>query len=88
MSAVLDPREGGSPRPLQQRGSTTFWSHAKYVLSDNPVTLLAAGLFAAFVLVALAGPWIAPYDPLASNVGPALQPPTGLSEAPLQPPGG
>jgi peptide/nickel transport system permease protein len=61
------------PAPPARRSS--FWSHARYVLSDNPVTLLAACLFALFVLLALVGPWIAPYDPLASNTGPALTPP-------------
>jgi peptide/nickel transport system permease protein len=46
------------------------------VLSENPVTLVAAGLFAMFVLIALFGPWIAPYDPLTSNAAVALQPPS------------
>jgi len=50
--------------------------HIQHVLSENPVTLLAAGLFTMFVLVALFGPWIAPYDPLASNAAVALQPPS------------
>lgn len=51
-------------------------SHLRHVLSENPVTLLAAGLFALFVLLALAGPWLAPHDPLASNAAVALQPPS------------
>jgi peptide/nickel transport system permease protein len=50
--------------------------HIKHVLSENPVTLVAAGLFAMFVLIALFGPWIAPYDPLTSNAAVALQPPS------------
>ncbi len=50
--------------------------HIKHVLSENPVTLLAAGLFLAFVLIALFGPWIAPYDPLASDAAAALKPPS------------
>ena len=53
-------------------GRTTFWSHARYVLSDNPFTLVAVVLFSAFVFIAIAGRWIAPHDPLASNVGAAL----------------
>ncbi|HYF41914.1 MAG TPA: hypothetical protein VEA35_05640, partial [Ramlibacter sp.] len=44
----------------------SFWGHARYVLSDNPFTLVAAGLFTLFVLMAVIGPWIAPYDPLAT----------------------
>jgi peptide/nickel transport system permease protein len=54
-----------------------FWSHARYVLSDNPFTMVAAVLFAMFIVVAFIGPWIAPFDPLASNVGASLQPPSG-----------
>jgi peptide/nickel transport system permease protein len=54
----------------------TFWSHARYVLSDNPFTLVAACMFALFVLLALIGPWIVPFDPLATNVGPTMQPPS------------
>jgi peptide/nickel transport system permease protein len=51
-------------------------AHIRHVLSDNPVTLLAAALFGLFVLLALVGPWIAPYDPLASNAAVALKPPS------------
>lgn len=51
-------------------------SHLRHVLSENPVTLLASGLFVMFVLVALTGPWWVPYDPLASNSSVALQAPS------------
>jgi peptide/nickel transport system permease protein len=54
----------------------TFWTHARYVLSDNPFTLVAAVLFSLYVLLALIGPWVAPYNPLATNVGPSLSPPS------------
>lgn len=56
--------------------NATTLRHARHVLADNPVTLVAAGLFTLFVLLALAGPWIAPYDPLATNTAVALQPPS------------
>ena len=49
--------------------------HVKYVATENPVTLGAFILFTGFVVLALFGPWIAPYDPLASNTARALQPP-------------
>ena len=52
------------------------WKHVRYVLSENPVTLVAAGLFALFVLLALIGPSIVPYDPLASDTAVALKPPS------------
>lgn len=51
-------------------------SHLRHVLSENPVTGVAAVLFAGFLLMALAGPWIVPHDPMASGVGPALSPPS------------
>ena len=51
-------------------------AHIRHVLAENPVTLVAAGLFGLFVLLALIGPWIVPYDPLASNATAALKPPS------------
>jgi peptide/nickel transport system permease protein len=56
--------------------STSTWSHVRHVLTENPVTLLAAGLFTLFLLLALLGPFVVPYDPLASNAERALQPPS------------
>ena len=55
---------------------STGWSHARHVLGDNPVTLMATLLFALLVLLALVGPSIVPYDPLASKADAALQPPS------------
>ncbi len=37
---------------------------------------VAAGLFGLFVLLALVGPWIVPYDPLASDAAATLKPPS------------
>ena len=51
--------------------------HARHVLSENPVTLLASALFAMFVLMAFFGPLLVPFDPLASDTAAALQPPSG-----------
>jgi peptide/nickel transport system permease protein len=50
--------------------------HAGYVLGENPVTGFAFGLFAVFLAVAVLGPAIAPYDPLASNTAQALSGPS------------
>lgn len=50
--------------------------HIRHVLSENPVTMVAAALFALFVLIALVGPALVPYDPLASNATSTLQPPS------------
>ncbi|CAN5143304.1 ABC transporter permease [soil metagenome] len=52
------------------------WTMLRYVVAENPLSLVAAGLFLLFVLLALFGPFLAPYDPLASNVGQPLTSPT------------
>jgi peptide/nickel transport system permease protein len=50
--------------------------HLRYVLADNPVTMVATALFVGFVLMALVGPALVPYDPLATSAAVALQPPS------------
>jgi peptide/nickel transport system permease protein len=50
--------------------------HVRYVATENPVTLGAFLLFTFFVLIAIFGPWIAPYDPLASSTEFAMKPPS------------
>jgi len=55
---------------------TATLRHAVWVLRGNKVTAAAfAGAFLLCVIAALA-PWIVPYDPIASNVVKALQPPS------------
>ncbi len=56
--------------------SSSTLRHARHVVSENPVTGIALALFAFFVLAAILGPSLAPYDPLASNTMRALQPPS------------
>ena len=50
--------------------------HARYVLTENPVTLGAFVLLLAFVLLAALGPLLAPYDPLASDAARKLEAPS------------
>jgi peptide/nickel transport system permease protein len=50
--------------------------HAGWILRGNPVTLLAGCGCGLMVLAALLGPWVTPYDPIASNVPNALQAPS------------
>ena len=54
--------------------NSTFLGHVRYVVTSNPVTLVAMTLFAIIVLTAILGPSLVPYDPLASTPQ-ALQPP-------------
>lgn len=53
-----------------------FFKQLAYVLRENPLTLVAFSLFGLFCLMAVFGPWIAPYDPLMSDTAHAMQPPS------------
>jgi peptide/nickel transport system permease protein len=55
--------------------SNSAWAHLVYVLRDNPVTLVSFAMFAFFVLSAVIGPYVVPFDPLETNAANALQPP-------------
>ena len=50
--------------------------HIRHVLSENPVTLTATSMFVVLVLMALLGPSLVPFDPLASDAAAALQAPS------------
>ncbi|HEX2827029.1 MAG TPA: ABC transporter permease [Burkholderiales bacterium] len=51
-------------------------AHARYVMSENVLTFSAFALFFLFVACAAVGPWIVPYDPLATDAAAALQRPS------------
>ena len=57
---------------------TAALRHARYILSENPVTGFSFALFTFLVVCALIGPALVPYDPLASDTAMAL---TGPSAA-------
>ena len=59
-----------------QTGLAATISHVRYVLGEDRVTAFASGLFVLIVAAALIGPFIVPYDPLASNTAVALKPPS------------
>ena len=64
-----------APPAAAKPAANSLLRHARYVVSENPVTGLAFGLFLIFAVCALIGPYAVPYDPLAS--GPAtLSPPS------------
>jgi len=50
--------------------------HTLYILSENPVSIFAVGLFLLYVLVAVVGHWLAPYDPYLTDTSIALQSPS------------
>ena len=57
--------------------AATF-QHARYILGENRVTAFAFGLLVLIVFAALFGPYIVPYDPLASDTAQALKAPSAL----------
>jgi peptide/nickel transport system permease protein len=57
-------------------GARGALGHVAWVLRANPVTAAAAAGTLALCLVAIFSPWLAPYDPVASDVANALQPPS------------
>ena len=54
----------------------SMYEHTKYVLGENKVTAFAFGLLVVILFAAIFGPYIVPYDPLASNTAQALKPPS------------
>ena len=52
--------------------------HTAWILRGNPLTAVAASGVLILILVAIFGPAIAPYDPIASSVSEALLPPSRL----------
>jgi peptide/nickel transport system permease protein len=54
----------------------SIFSHARYVVAENPVTGLAFGLFLLIALCALLGPYLVPHDPLSSDTSATLQAPS------------
>jgi len=56
--------------------SNSVLRHARYVVSENPVTGFAFAMFLLIAFAALFGPYIVPHDPLASDTAATLQPPS------------
>jgi peptide/nickel transport system permease protein len=69
MSEITLPKHESS-------GLAATLKHARYVIGENPVTGFAFGLFVLIVIAALLGPYIVPYDTLASNTVMSLKPPS------------
>ncbi len=63
-------------KDTQSSGILATLKHARYVIGENPVTGFAFGLFVLIVIAAVLGPYIVPYDPLASDTAAALKGPS------------
>jgi peptide/nickel transport system permease protein len=71
--ATAKSQEAALPRTS---GIRAIVKHARYVISENPITGFAFALFLMFAIAAIFGPYIVPHDPLASNTAQALKPPS------------
>ncbi|MDX2203010.1 MAG: ABC transporter permease [Hyphomicrobiaceae bacterium] len=73
---MTDALAGSTSSAETAKPNSTLLAHARYVISDNPVTGLAFGLFVLIALTALIGPYVVPHDPLASDTTASLKPPS------------
>ena len=73
-SVVCENRRKSFAVDKRRRNATL--KHARYVIGENPVTGFAFGLFVLIVIAAVLGPYIVPYDPLASDTTASLQGPS------------
>src|SRR6186713_123398 len=74
MSTVLPAVEPADP--ARTSGLAAIFEHTRYVLGENRVTAFAFGLLVVILFAAIFGPYIVPYDPLASDTASALKPPS------------
>jgi peptide/nickel transport system permease protein len=74
MSTVAPTAEPAAP--TRTSGLTAVIEHTRYVLGENRVTGFAFGLLVVIILAAVLGPWLVPYDPLASDTAAALTAPS------------
>ena len=64
--------------PARSSGLAALFEHTRYVLGENKVTAFAFGLLIVILFAALFGPYVVPYDPLASDTVAALKPPSAV----------
>src|SRR5271156_24961 len=74
MSTVAPAVEATTP--ARTSGLAAIIEHTRYVLGENRVTAFAFGLLIVILFAAMFGPYVVPYDPLASDTAAALKPPS------------
>ena len=75
----VDSEAVPAPQPAPAKRTSGFAAtlqHTRYILGENRVTAFAFGLLVLIVFAALFGPYIVPYDPLASDTAQALKAPS------------
>jgi len=74
MSSTVAPLN--EPAVVRTSALVATLQHTRYILGENRVTAFAFGLLVLIVFAAIFGPWIVPWDPLASDTAQALKPPS------------
>lgn len=69
---MTEKRDATSALPVPRRGAALYWRR----LRQRPVALAGTVIFVLFLLLALFGPLVAPYDFDAQNAAARLQPPS------------
>ncbi|EIG59883.1 ABC transporter permease [Bradyrhizobium canariense] len=62
--------------PARTSGFVALLDQTRYVLGENKVTGFAFALLIVILLAAIFGPYVVPYDPLASDTAASLKPPS------------
>src|ERR1700694_6062164 len=62
--------------PARTSGLSAIFEYTRYVVGENKVTGFAFGLLVVILFAAIFGPYVVPYDPLASDTVAALKPPS------------
>src|ERR1700754_586515 len=76
MSSVTADSVTTAPTEKRKSGLASMIEHTRYVLGENKVTAFAFGLLVVILFAAVFGPYVVPYDPLASDTAQALKPPS------------
>src|SRR5262245_51930948 len=76
MSSVTADSVTTTPTEKRKSPLVSMFEHTRYVLGENKVTAFTFGLLIVILFAAIFGPYVVPYDPLASNTTQALKPPT------------
>jgi peptide/nickel transport system permease protein len=58
------------------RAATTLARNARHAFAENKLTLVAVAILALLLVCAFFGPWIVPYDPLATDGAARMAPPS------------
>src|SRR6202008_2684249 len=76
MSSVTADSVTTAPAEKRKSGLVSMFEHTKYVLGENKVTAFAFGFLVVILFAAIFGPYVVPYDPLASDTAQALKAPS------------